>query len=110
MRRSNIIYWHRELGDAGLTHIDLVHWGFNLHDYYHQNGGEARVQRILASARGALEPKGILAVSDHIGVAGMNNRKLHRVEIAISSTRLSKPVSASRRAQTCWPIPRMIIR
>lgn len=81
MRRNNIIYWHRELDDAGLTHIDLVHWGFNLHDYYHQNGGEAHVQRILASARGALEPKGILAVSDHIGVAGMNNRKLHRVEI-----------------------------
>jgi predicted methyltransferase len=81
-RRSNIIYWHRDLEDAGLTNLDLVHWGFNLHDYYNQNGGEEHVQRILASALGALKPNGILAVSDHIGVAGKDNRKLHRVEIA----------------------------
>ena len=83
IRRGNIIYWHRELDDAGLSNVDLVHWGFNLHDYYYQENEEdgAYVQQVLASAYSALRSGGILAVSDHIGVTGNDNRKLHRIEI-----------------------------
>jgi predicted methyltransferase len=83
IRRGNIIYWHRELDDAGLNNVDLVHWGFNLHDYYYQENEEdgVYVQQILASAYSALKTDGILAVSDHIGGAGKDNRKLHRIEM-----------------------------
>jgi len=60
-----------------------VHWGFNLHDYYYQENEEdgTYVQRVLASAYSALNRGGILAVSDHIGVTGNDNRRLHRIEI-----------------------------
>lgn len=88
-RRSNIVYWHRKLDDPGLTDIDLVHWGFNLHDHLNMRG-EAYVQTILRGARAALKPGGILAVSDHVGVAGRDNRKLHRIEIEELRTQLIK--------------------
>lgn len=80
-RRSNIEYWHRPIDDPGLTELDLVHWGFNLHDHLNMFGA-AEVQNILAAAKAALRPGGVLAVSDHVGIEGRNNRKLHRIPIA----------------------------
>ena len=88
-RRANIVYWHHELDDLQLTDLDLVHWGFNLHDHYHMQG-EAYVQRVLAGVHDALKVGGTLAVSDHVGVAGRNNRKLHRIEPATLIEQLEK--------------------
>ena len=81
-RRSNIEYWHRPIDDPGLENLDLVHWGFNLHDHLNMFG-EAEVQKILAAAKLALRPGGVLAVSDHVGIEGRNNRKLHRIPITV---------------------------
>lgn len=61
--------------------IDLVNWGFNIHDVYNQ-GGEAAALKELQSMRLALKPGGILAISDHVGVTGNDNRELHRIETA----------------------------
>ena len=61
--------------------IDLVNWAFNIHDVYNE-GGEAAALKDLQAMKQALKPGGILAVSDHVGVAGNDNEKLHRIETA----------------------------
>ncbi|MGI9325737.1 MAG: hypothetical protein ACR2PZ_11005 [Pseudomonadales bacterium] len=88
-RRSNIQWWHHELNDLELSDLDLVHWGFNLHDHYHSRG-EDYVQEILQGVHLALKPMGILAVSDHIGIAGNDNRKLHRITVDELRNQLEK--------------------
>jgi len=63
--------------------VDLVYWGFNMHDIHNSDKayiGEAGVQLFLRGMYRALKPGGILAVSDHVGKAGYDNAKLHRLE------------------------------
>ena len=66
--------------------IDLVNWAFNIHDVYNDGGdnegGEAAALKDLQAMKRALKPGGILAISDHVGVAGNDNEKLHRIETA----------------------------
>lgn len=61
--------------------IDLVNWAFNIHDVYNE-GGDAAALKDLQAMKLALKPGGILAVSDHVGVAGNDNEALHRIETA----------------------------
>lgn len=61
--------------------IDLVNWAFNIHDVYNE-GGETAALKDLQAIKRALKPGGILAVSDHVGVAGNDNPELHRIEPA----------------------------
>lgn len=62
--------------------IDFVLWGLNIHDEYHTRG-EASALAVLRSIHRALKPGGILALSDHTGLAGQDNAALHRIEPAI---------------------------
>jgi predicted methyltransferase len=69
--------------------IDLVFWGFNIHDVYNE-GGEAATLNDLHAMGLALKPGGIIAVSDHVGVAGNDNKELHRIETATIVDMLGK--------------------
>lgn len=59
--------------------LDFVHWGLNLHD--HVNNDAAFAGQILEHIYNMLKPGGILGISDHIGVAGKDNKALHRIEL-----------------------------
>jgi len=69
--------------------IDLAVWGFNIHDVYNRDGEAATIQ-FLGDISRALKPGGILALSEHVGVAGNDNAKLHRLETSIILDMLKK--------------------
>lgn len=69
--------------------VDFALWGLNLHDEYHSRG-EAATLEVLRSIKRALKPGGILAVSDHVGLAGNNNKALHRIQPAIAKALMKK--------------------
>jgi predicted methyltransferase len=80
-RLRNVAYLIQDFDDISLTEeVDLVHWGFNLHDYYNRAGKEAVVQ-ILNNFHRALKSDGILIVSDHVGLEGRDNAAIHRITI-----------------------------
>jgi predicted methyltransferase len=62
---------------------DVVVTAMNLHDVYNgfqdQPAGEPAAVEFLRSIHAALKPGGVLAVIDHVGVAGQDNKKLHRM-------------------------------
>lgn len=59
--------------------VDLAFWGNNLHDHYNRGGAEKAVA-ILKTIHSTLKPGGRLGIVDHIGLAGADNRALHRIE------------------------------
>lgn len=69
--------------------LDFAMWGLNMHDEYHTNG-EASVIRVLQNIKRGLKPGGILAISDHVGIAGRDNKSLHRIEPAIALALIEK--------------------
>ena len=68
----------REIGLADNS-VDLVIVAQTLHDYYNPN--PERAMQMLQQLRLLLKPGGVLGITDHVGVAGADNRDLHRMEI-----------------------------
>ncbi len=62
---------------------DVVVTAMNLHDVYNgfqdQPAGEPAAVEFLKGLHTALKPGGVLAVIDHVGVTGQDNKKLHRM-------------------------------
>ena len=62
---------------------DAVVTAMNLHDIYNgfnnQPAGEPAAVEFLKAIYAALKPGGVLGVIDHVGVAGQDNAKLHRM-------------------------------
>ncbi|QSX34537.1 class I SAM-dependent methyltransferase [Shewanella avicenniae] len=69
--------------------LDLVFWGNNIHDYYH-SVGEQGTLAILKNVYDALKPGATFAVVDHIGNAGNDNAKLHRIQPQLINAVLEK--------------------
>ena len=69
--------------------LDFAMWGLNMHDEYHGRG-EDSVLKVLRNIRRALKPNGILAISDHVGIPGQDNAKLHRIEPASAKALIEK--------------------
>ena len=69
--------------------LDFAMWGLNMHDDYH-TGGEELVLKVLASIKRGLKPNGILAISDHVGIEGQDNEKLHRIKPAVARALIEK--------------------
>lgn len=71
----------RPLSEIGLSEnsLDMVIVAQTLHDYYNPN--PQRALEMLTRIKALLKPGGILGVTDHIGIAGRNNRQMHRMEI-----------------------------
>jgi predicted methyltransferase len=63
--------------------VDVVVTALNLHDIYNgyadQPAGEPATVEFLKAIHGVLKPGGVLGVIDHVGVAGQDNSKLHRM-------------------------------
>lgn len=59
--------------------IDVAITALNLHDAY-IFAGEEGAATFLQNIFTALKPGGVLGVIDHVGIAGQNNSKLHRIE------------------------------
>jgi predicted methyltransferase len=83
-RLGNVEGLHVSFEQAGLVgKVDGVVTAMNLHDVYNgygnQPGGEAPAVELLKAIHAALKPGGVLGVIDHVGVAGQDNAKLHRM-------------------------------
>ena len=65
--------------------IDVAITALNLHDAY-IFGGEAGAMTLLQNIFTALKPGGVLGVIDHVGIAGQNNSRLHRIEKGMAVT------------------------
>jgi predicted methyltransferase len=59
--------------------LDAAITALNFHDIYNGRGEEAAAA-FLAAVYRKLAPGGVLGIVDHVGVAGRNNAKLHRIE------------------------------
>ncbi|HUO66987.1 MAG TPA: methyltransferase [Gammaproteobacteria bacterium] len=83
-RLGNVETLHVQFSEAGLVgKIDDVVTAMNLHDIYNgfgnQAGGEAPAVDFLKAIYAALKPGGVLGLIDHVGIAGQDNIKLHRM-------------------------------
>jgi predicted methyltransferase len=59
--------------------IDFAITAMNFHDVYNSDGADAG-QAFMEEVFFALRPGGVFGVIDHVGVAGADNKKLHRIE------------------------------
>jgi predicted methyltransferase len=63
--------------------VDAVVTAMNLHDIYNgyqnQPAGEPAAVDLLKGIYATLKPGGVLGLIDHVGVAGQDNAKLHRM-------------------------------
>ncbi|GJM11905.1 MAG: methyltransferase [Pseudohongiella sp.] len=80
-RLDNVVQIVRPLSEIGLAadSIDLIIVAQTLHDYYNPN--PERALEMLSQLSFLLKPGGVLGITDHVGIAGRDNRDLHRMEI-----------------------------
>jgi predicted methyltransferase len=83
-RLGNVEALRVPLAQAGIVaKADVVVTAMNLHDIYNgfqdQPAGEPAAVDFLKSLHAALKPGGVLALIDHVGVAGQDNKKPHRM-------------------------------
>lgn len=78
---SNVTQIIRALPEIGLPEnsLDMAIVAQTLHDYYNPNS--QRALEMLLQIKALLKPGGILGITDHVGIAGRDNRDLHRMEI-----------------------------
>jgi predicted methyltransferase len=79
-RLPNVVLYIAEYDDLGLEgELDMAFLGNLIHDFQYRDGEEV-ASVFLASIRRALKPGGVLGIMDHVGLAGRDNAKLHRIE------------------------------
>ena len=89
-RLPNVVLHLREYDDLGLDgEVDVAFLGNLLHDFYYRDG-EDNALAFLASIHAALKPGGVLGVMDHVGEAGANNARLHRMSPSLARDLLEK--------------------
>lgn len=69
------------VGELGLPpeSLDAVMVAQVLHDYYNPNPDRALA--LLRQLHALLKPGGVVGITDHVGIAGRDNRAMHRMEI-----------------------------
>ena len=82
-RLGNVeLLFTKDQTDFGLDETaDVAITALNTHDAYNFGGEQAGLD-FFKGAYKALKPGGVLGVIDHIGIAGQDNKKLHRIPIA----------------------------
>jgi predicted methyltransferase len=85
-RLGNVEAVHGSLAEANISaSADVAFTAQNLHDLYFGYrgvpGSEALAVDFLKAVYAALKPGGVLALIDHVGVAGEDNAALHRIEV-----------------------------
>lgn len=83
-RLANVRRLDREFDDLGLVDnsVDVAITALNFHDIYNNDAQAA--QQVLMVVRRVLKPGGVLGVIDHVGNAGADNAKLHRIEPSLA--------------------------
>jgi len=76
-RLSNVVRLDGEVTALAPGSIDVAVTAMNLHDIYNRNAQAG--QAFVKSVYDALKPGGVFGVVDHVGVAGADNAKLHRM-------------------------------
>jgi predicted methyltransferase len=80
-RLPNVVRVDADLPAASLVppaSVDVAITALNLHDIYNRDAAAA--QKFLQDVFSMLKPGGVLGVIDHVGVAGGDNTKLHRMQ------------------------------
>jgi predicted methyltransferase len=77
-RLANVERLDRDVAaiDLPAGSVDVAITALNFHDIYQAGGAQA----FLTKVREILKPGGVLGIVDHVGVAGQDNRSLHRIE------------------------------
>jgi predicted methyltransferase len=76
-RLPNVTRLDGELSTIAPNSIDVAVTALNLHDIYNRDPKQA--QAFVKAVFDALKPGGVFGVVDHVGVAGSDNAKLHRM-------------------------------
>lgn len=77
-RLPNVVRLDGDLpGAAGANSVDIAVTAMNLHDIYNRSPDTAKV--FVKSVYDTLKPGGSFVVIDHVGVAGGDNNRLHRM-------------------------------
>ena len=80
-RLKNVTPVHGDLPDASVTgKPDVALTALNLHDIYN-SAGEAGAVALCKGVYDSLKPGGTFIVIDHVGIAGQDNAKFHRIQI-----------------------------
>jgi predicted methyltransferase len=76
-RLPNVVRLDGDMSALAPNSIDVAVTAMNLHDIYNRSpqAGQAFVKSVFD----ALKPGGVFGVVDHVGVAGADNAKLHRM-------------------------------
>jgi predicted methyltransferase len=77
-RLPNVVPIQGEISQIPSGSADVVITVMNLHDIYNGTAHELQV-KLLRNVLGVLKPGGVFGVVDHVGVAGAENSKLHRM-------------------------------
>jgi predicted methyltransferase len=80
-RLPNVQRLDQDLSEVKLAPgtVDFAITALNFHDIYN-GSGSADAQAFLGHVLKLLKPGGVLGVIDHLGAAGNDNAKLHRIE------------------------------
>jgi predicted methyltransferase len=90
-RLKNVTPIHGDIPDAKINGTpDAALTALNLHDIYTGPGGEAAAVALCKGVFDALKPGAPFGVIDHVGVAGQDNAKLHRIQIQQARDVLTK--------------------
>jgi predicted methyltransferase len=89
-RLKNVTPVHGDLPDASVTgKPDVALTALNLHDIYN-SAGEAGAVALCKGVYDSLKPGGTFIVIDHVGIAGQDNAKFHRIQIQQARDVLTK--------------------
>ncbi|MDP6376551.1 MAG: hypothetical protein QF921_00055 [Pseudomonadales bacterium] len=90
-RLTNIKRLDGDLTQLGVTpaSFDVAMTALNFHDVYN-GAGEAAAVGTLQLLASLIKPDGVIGVIDHVGIAGQENNKLHRIEEAKVREAISK--------------------
>ena len=89
-RLPNTVLHVTEYDDFGLeSEVDVAFLGNLLHDFYHRDG-DAEAVAFLAAIRKTLKPEGVLGITDHVGLPGHDNARLHRMQPQTARNLLQK--------------------
>lgn len=88
-RLRNVTPIHGDLPGDIAGKADAAITALNLHDIYGQGGEEAAVA-LCKQVFDTLKPGGVFGVIDHVGMAGQDNKALHRIEPSVAKDVLTK--------------------
>lgn len=90
-RLPNVERIDGELAEAPIADgsLDAAFTALNFHDIYDGSGEEAALGFLVLIAK-KLKPGGVLGLIDHVGIAGQDNEKLHRIEKSLVEAVIEK--------------------